>query len=120
MNKCKYCGKVDGILSKREDYYLCWQCANFSNNLKKYNLTIDQYRQRLEEQQFKCKICRIPAIYSRLPGPVEKYGLVVDHCHATQHVRGLICNRCNTVIGLCVDNPYILSAAVHYLKNNNN
>ncbi len=35
--------------------------------------------------------------------------LVVDHCHTTGALRGLLCNRCNTGIGQLRDNPTILA-----------
>lgn len=45
--------------------------------------------------------------------PTEK--LVVDHCHETGHVRGLLCGKCNSAIGLFKDNIENLKRAVEYL-----
>ena len=44
--------------------------------------------------------------------------LVVDHCHKTNMVRGLICDSCNKMLGHSFDNPDTLMKAVHYLSNN--
>lgn len=41
--------------------------------------------------------------------------LVVDHDHDTGVVRGLLCNACNTGIGMLGDNPQILRLARSYL-----
>jgi hypothetical protein len=42
--------------------------------------------------------------------------LAVDHDHATGAVRGLLCNRCNQLLGLARDNIEILAKAGEYLK----
>lgn len=44
-----------------------------------------------------------------------KRRLAIDHCHATGHIRGLLCNRCNWFLGCAKDNVYILQAAIDYL-----
>lgn len=42
--------------------------------------------------------------------------LVVDHDHTTGAVRGLLCSACNTGIGHLKDDPAVVAAALHYLK----
>lgn len=39
----------------------------------------------------------------------------VDHCHESKAVRGILCNRCNTVLGLCKDDSELLSVLSGYL-----
>lgn len=46
--------------------------------------------------------------------PTDK--LVVDHLHGTHHIRGLLCNSCNTGIGKLGDNIEGLERALDYLK----
>ena len=41
--------------------------------------------------------------------------IVFDHCHAQGHFRGLICDRCNRVLGLVKDSPELLSKLGDYL-----
>ena len=39
----------------------------------------------------------------------------VDHCHTTGKIRGLLCRKCNTAIGLLNDNATVLRLAAEYL-----
>ncbi len=40
---------------------------------------------------------------------------VIDHCHETGKVRGVICHDCNIMIGNAKDNIDILQNAIKYL-----
>lgn len=54
----------------------------------------------------RCAICR----------EIERgQRLVIDHCHATGKLRGLLCPRCNSAIGLLQDRPSLCLKASVYL-----
>ena len=58
-----------------------------------------------------CAICKQPE-------KVREQRLTIDHCHNTGKFRGLLCNRCNRGIGLFMDSPERLKAALDYIENN--
>jgi hypothetical protein len=57
-----------------------------------YKLTIEQYDAILAYQDGVCYACRQPE-------PVKGRRLSVDHDHSTGEVRGLLCSRCNPILG---------------------
>ena len=86
-----------------------WQkgTPEFSRNrtLKyKYGITIEDYERMLVEQNHQCYICN------------AETKLVVDHCHESGKVRGLLCHQCNIMLGMAKDNPAILRLAANYLE----
>ena len=79
---------------------------------RRYNLNIHQLEELYISQNKKCKICNDE--YST----VSKYGgLVIDHCHKTGKVRGLLCTKCNALLGMCNDDVEILKLAILYLTD---
>ena len=75
--------------------------------LKRYGLTLESYENLERLQEKKCAICRGPQNVG--------LNLDVDHCHVTGRVRGLLCRRCNSIIGLAEDQDRLLEAAIRYL-----
>lgn len=41
--------------------------------------------------------------------------LCIDHCHASLKIRGLLCSKCNTGLGMFRDNPIFLKRAADYI-----
>lgn len=81
-----------------------------AHNLKKnYGLALENYRTMLREQNFGCAICGTKK-------NSNGKSLYVDHCHDTGKVRGLLCRKCNTGIGLLGDNFNKIEKTLKYLK----
>lgn len=77
--------------------------------LRKYGVTVAEYDALAAAQGGCCRICGNPP-------PPEQRGLVVDHCHVTGVVRGLLCNNCNALLGMAADDIDRLKAAIRYLE----
>lgn len=81
--------------------------------LYKYNLTLEDYDFMFEGQNGICAICGEPETEISRYGTLSR--LCVDHDHKTNRVRGLLCRRCNRVLGNINDNTAILQSAIDYL-----
>lgn len=84
-------------------------------------ITEELFKKKLEEQEHKCKICRIKdiEIQSRTKTTnrsVRMKTLVIDHEHQSGIVRGLLCPSCNSMLGFARDDIQILEAGVLYLS----
>jgi hypothetical protein len=76
----------------------------------KFGLSREEYSALLEKQGGACALCGKPK-------PPQRR-LLVDHCHETGKVRGLLCIGCNTAIGQLGDNVAGLTKAIEYLEGN--
>lgn len=74
----------------------------------RYGITLADHDKMLEEQNGMCALCGKPPYSSR--------SLSVDHDHATGAIRGLVHQKCNTVIGLAQDSIEYLEKAISYLR----
>jgi hypothetical protein len=77
----------------------------------RYGITVEQYNDMVEVQGGRCAICnKIPTGKNH-----TSQRLAVDHDHATNTVRGLLCGTCNTTIGMIEDRPELLDRMRRYL-----
>lgn len=76
----------------------------------KYGCDKATYEALLIKQESKCAICRTEH------KPTIKFGkLYVDHCHKSGLIRGLLCTRCNALLGYAKDDSGLLIRASSYL-----
>ena len=129
LRKCKVCGleahnesdlelfniQPKGKYGRKE---LCKQCKSKAHDPKKkknadlkrlYGITLNEYDDLLKEQGYMCACCGTD-------NPRGKGRFVVDHCHTTGEVRGLLCSKCNIGIGQFDDDTSKLMSAINYLK----
>lgn len=105
---CTGCGNKEDVSTLNADF-LCSKCRKKKSHLKrKYNIELSNYHQILEKQDDCCAICKRHI-------DIIKRGLVVDHCHTTGEVRGLLCNSCNSGLGFFKDSIDNLKNAAKYL-----
>jgi hypothetical protein len=89
--------------------------SKIKKNMRKYDLTPEDYDRMFEEQGGLCAICAKTETATR-NGKLKRLG--VDHDHHTGRVRGLLCQSCNTGIGLFKDNLIIILHAARYIEQN--
>ena len=95
QNKCKDCER-----KIRQKYYKPHESAR-----RKFKLSDEDYTTLIEESQGCCNVCLQPTTK-----------LCIDHNHYTGKVRGVLCNNCNTALGLVGDNVITLSKLIRYLE----
>lgn len=110
ITACRVCGgeryKLTGYcLKHRRERYFTPDKKRRKTLRERYNITPEQYDDQLTKQGAKCFICH------RL-----NVRLVVDHCHSTKHFRGILCDRCNMIIGVWKNDPAAAMRAFQYLS----
>lgn len=82
---------------------------------RKYNLTWEEYVGLYNKQEGRCKIC---GSFLLLTGKSKSKTQIahVDHCHNTMKIRGLLCQVCNTGLGMFKDSEILLANARIYLN----
>lgn len=81
-----------------------------------YKISLEDFDRIYNFQNKTCAICNKSDTYISAKTSLPKT-LSVDHCHETNEVRGLLCDVCNTGLGLLQHSPTILQKAIHYLNN---
>lgn len=115
---CKVCTDIK-ITIKRK-YYREYKSILVSDYNRYINMIYCNYR--IREQEFRdlmdkqggcCAICD----ESLVKPTWSKSHLHVDHCHTTYKVRGLLCGKCNWLLGVAQENSRILKKAIAYLED---
>jgi hypothetical protein len=126
---CRNCGEYfkehemkQSKIGKYKGLCYCLTCApllNHIRNVSRYGITIEQYHQILEDQNYACKICG-------LKEDSYRKRLSIDHDHLCcpgerscgKCVRGLLCHKCNMALGAINDDVKILQTMIEYLNGN--
>jgi len=117
--KDKPCGKCTKVFLPKapsEKY-----CSDFCKDiamldaylLRNYNISTDDYNRMLKQQNSLCALCHTEGWAM---AKHHKLKLVVDHCHTTGSVRGLLCHNCNRALGLLKDNPLVMRRCADYVE----
>jgi hypothetical protein len=79
--------------------------------IKDCALALDWYKDKLSAQDNNCAICE-----ARFSPDLNGFDKSVDHCHATNKLRGILCPKCNKALGAFNDSPTLLRRAADYIK----
>lgn len=107
--ECNYKRSVEWGRKNKFKHY--WYTAKY-----RYNLTEEQYHAMMSDQNGKCAICKKTPPYKRHRKTTIR--LHIDHCHKTNKVRGLLCTKCNSALGLFGDDIEKMKIAIKYLRRN--
>jgi hypothetical protein len=116
---CNICGKIKPLFEftvradcRKTANAHCIECERERERhyKRKYNITLKEYEELLEQQGGKCAICG-----SIKPGGKNKFVFCMDHDHETGKIRELLCHYCNKGLGDFKDNPEFLVAAAAYI-----
>ncbi len=99
----KYKRRSEEYRKKNPERY--HQCNRDLALRRNYGITLEQYDLMYHEQEGACGLCGR-----------EDPKLMVDHCHDTNKIRGLLCRSCNTGLGSLGDDIPGLERAIMYLK----
>ena len=92
QSKCKTCER-----EVRRQYYKPHEAIR-----RKLKISEQQYEELSSKEN--CESCKRPLTKK-----------CIDHDHATGKVRGVLCNNCNTALGLLYDDPEKIKALGDYL-----
>lgn len=87
-----------------------WKRKQRRDQLAQYGWDLEMYDVTYRAVEGRCPIC-----LNTFP-PEGRNGLVIDHCHKTGKVRGLLCMRCNAGLGNFNDDPEVVTRALLWLN----
>lgn len=85
--------------------------STISNRKRKYGVSAERYNQIFESQNGECAICE-----DRLDDSSFSLRGQLDHDHKTGLIRGILCGKCNTALGLLKEDLEIFYKAISYLS----
>jgi len=96
----------------------CYQKCVTAKGKKQW--TFGLYINMYKEQKCRCLICNVKMAPLAWNGMSSKYTAEIDHNHATNEVRALLCYRCNMCIGASRESRGILAKMIWYLDEYGN
>jgi Recombination endonuclease VII len=113
----QYCKKYQKEYRKRPKAI---ETARRYHLKKTYNISIDEYNRLFTKQRCECAICQESIKTNR--------NFAIDHNHKCcpgkkscgKCIRGLLCNRCNTILGLGDDSILLFQSIIAYLERTKN
>ena len=94
---CQRCGTSERFVANKT----CIRCQRFSH---RYHMADNEIEELISSEG--CVICK---------RSVDSFELCVDHSHASGKVRGMLCRRCNNVLGMFNDDVNLFERAISYL-----
>ena len=114
MKKCGRCGEVD-----QAEFYAtgrwcrtCQREAVRDGRYRKLGVSRDEYLAVLHGQMGACAVCGKHE--AAVAGKAR--GLHLDHDHTTGKRRGILCSRCNQILGRVQEDVTLLQSMIAYIN----
>ena len=104
---CSACKTLRLLAFKKAEPERMARYRTTSNRRKRYGLEPVAFAELLLHQNGCCAVCQSDQWGKRGPH--------VDHDHVTGEIRGLLCHRCNTAIGLLQEDVAVINSVLKYL-----
>ena len=110
-NKCLFEQHRDWISSNpdRVKEYRSRDSWTLAKRCRRHGMSPEELITKYESQNGKCAI---------FTNDISLVDSAIDHNHATGHIRGVLCKKCNRALGLFGDSMTNLKNAYDYLKEN--
>lgn len=102
-NRCKECSKKYSTQWRLNNPEKTFTVETRSRLKRLYNITLEDFYTLSKKQDNCCAICS------------KQLRLEQDHNHEFGFNRGLLCGKCNKILGFAKDDVNILQAAIDYL-----
>jgi len=103
--RCKECVKLFVKSRGYKNRSLPPEIQHRNDIARKYGLLPVEERRLLHLANHQCQVCS------------NKTDLTIDHNHVTGAIRGILCRKCNSALGLVKDDAELLLKLIGYLKN---
>lgn len=129
IKTCRQCGETKAIDKFYRGRGKCKACQldiqrayrsrtpgfHRKHNLRqRYGLTYDDFHSILHTQNYSCAICEVEISHG-LEYRTNR-SVAVDHNHDTGEVRGILCSKCNLMLGHARESTEILYKSIVYLS----
>ena len=109
---CDSCRNASRIYQKNRRNKVTSELGYDPRRFKKHHITKESYDLLLNKHDGRCWIC------------FDAKAINIDHDHSCcpgtyscgNCIRGILCNNCNTAIGLLKDSPKVINSALLYLE----
>ena len=128
---CECCGQEFEVVIGRghKNRITCYTCTSGNYKLtwrnkhlkRAYGLTRFELLQKFNKQGGNCSSCGVLMNFENVNTKAgekrDGLGVVVDHCHETNKVRGLVCFHCNTALGHLFSDVNKIKGLLKYMEN---
>jgi hypothetical protein len=124
-SKCKkskpleeFCKSKNG---KYGHHHYCKLCLG-NQQKKVYKKLKEKRKIKAISSRYKISIEELNGLYTEKNCAIcqnefkSKRTTLIDHDHSTGKIRGLLCPKCNNLLGSCNDNIEVLKSAINYLE----